>query len=321
MGLAAFLQWWQRFKPNQSPNLRNHVAAIYSRKFILFVAASLATSLVAGTLSGIPAAHHFGRLAPYGVIANAMALPIVSFIVMPAAMASVLFMPLGLEGVPLQIMGWGLQVVMWVSDWVASWPGAGLRLPLLQKSVAVPLALAVVFLLLPLGRMRLLAVPFVLVAATYHFLGHEKPLLLVDERAGNVAVWTEQGLVPAHPKQAAATVSRWLTQAGDSGGFKKAQLRTAWACSTTMCETMQSNVKIAYLLKQANGNWICPSADILVSQEPLRRRCKGRLATVDRFDVWRNGAFAVSATGKIAHSKGEQGSRPWVYEPRARLKP
>ena len=62
-------------------------------------------------------------------------------------------------------------------------------------------------------------------------------------------------------------------------------------------------------------------ADILISQEPLRRRCKGKLVTIDRFDVWRNGAYAVNSNGQIRHTKGEQGTRPWVYEPRARIRP
>ena len=34
-------------------------------------------------MSSIPAAFHFGRIAPYGILANALAIPVVSLIVMP----------------------------------------------------------------------------------------------------------------------------------------------------------------------------------------------------------------------------------------------
>lgn len=123
MGLAAFFEIWQRWVPQTSNVRRRGRFVYYAQKVLLLGLASLGTSLVAGVLSGIPAAHHFGRLAPYSLIANALALPIVSLLVMPAAMASVLLMPLGLEGAPLFIMGWGLKAVMLVSDWVANWPG------------------------------------------------------------------------------------------------------------------------------------------------------------------------------------------------------
>jgi competence protein ComEC len=320
MGLAAFLAWWQKKFPVTTGTRNVGLVAFYVRKALLLALASLATSLVAGTLSGIPAAHHFGRLAPFSLVANALALPLVSFIVMPAAMVSVLLMPLGLDGLPLQVMGWGLQGVMFVSDWVASWRGAGVRLPLLSKWVAAPLAISTALFLLPGGKLRWLAVPAFAATMVLYGLPQSKPILLIDERAGNVAVWTEQGLVPALPKQAAASVTRWLSQAGDSAGFKVAQQRAAWLCSVTVCKAQQSGLEIAFLLKQPSGFVTCPKADILVSQEPLRRRCKGRLATVDRFDVWRNGAHMVHTDGSTVTTKAGQGARPWVYEPRARLK-
>ncbi len=320
MGLAAFFKWWQKIVPEPMGLNQGGIIARWLRRMAIGSAASLATSLVAGSLSGIPAMHHFGRLAPFGVVANALALPIVSLIVMPAAMASVLLMPIGLEVVPLKLMGWGLRGVMLVSDWVASWPGAGLRFPLIDSAVAAALALAAAFLFLPITRVRLLSIPLLLLAGGLFFTAVDKPVLLVDERAGNVALVTTEGLVPAHAKQAAASVSRWLTQAGDNVGFKVAVKRPGWTCATSLCEAKAGTTTITFLLKQAVGFPRCPTTDVLVSQEPLRRRCKGTKVTIDRFDVWRNGAYAVFADGHLEHVRGEQGSRPWVYEPRARAK-
>lgn len=293
----------------------------WAKQLVLISTASLATSLVAGTLSGIPALHHFGRLAPYGVVANALALPLVSLVVMPAAMVGVLLMPLGLEVLPLKVMGWGLEGVMLVSDWVTSWPGAGLQLPLIGSTVAVAGALAAAFLVLPITRLRLLAVPLLVAGLVMLWQGLEKPLLLVDERAGTVALLTEGGLVPAHPKQGAASVSRWLAQAGDGAGFKAAGKRVGWTCDGVACEATHGLIRVAFLPKQASLALRCPQVDMLVSQEPLRRRCRGKLVTIDRFDVWRNGAYAVFADGRVQHVREEQGVRPWVYDPRARIKP
>ena len=210
---------------------------------------------------------------------------------------------------------------MWVSDWVAGWPGAGLRLPLIDSTAAVALALAAAFLVLPITRLRLLAVPLLVVAVGLLWRGPDRPLLLVDERAATVALLTDTGLVPAQGKYGAASVSRWLAQAGDTAGFKQAAKRSGWTCNGDVCEAKEGVVRVAFLQKHVGLVQRCPQVDVLVSQDPLRRRCRGKLVTVDRFDVWRNGAYAVYANGRLEHVRGIQGVRPWVYEPRARTKP
>jgi competence protein ComEC len=218
-------------------------------------------------------------------------------------------------------MGWGLQLVMVISDWVASWPSAGLQLPRLEISVAATLSFAMALLLIPMTKLRLFCLPTFAAAFLLVAFGQNDPIALVDERAGNVAIQTAAGLVPAVPKSAAASVSRWMQQAGDAAGFKQATQRPGWNCVAGTCLAHSQGMSIAFLPKQAVPTLKCPQVDVLISQEPLRRRCKGKRITIDRFDVWRNGAYAIYADGSTKNTKAIQGKRPWVYEPRARSKP
>jgi hypothetical protein len=81
--------------------------------------------------------------------------------------------------------------------------------------------------------------------------------------------------------------------------------------------------RVVVLLREAEVFKPCPAADVLIAQYPLRKRCKGQLATIDRFDLWRNGAQAlrIAATGvEITTAKGLQGERPWAYVSEARKK-
>jgi competence protein ComEC len=174
---------------------------------------------------------------------------------------------------------------------------------------------------LPVTRIRFAALPLFLIAAAFMVVESSKPIVLVDERGANVALQTDLGLVPAVPKSAASSVSRWLSQAGDTANFKTAFNRKAWTCENGICLANSAELSIAYLPKQAIPTWRCPNVDVLISQDPLRRLCKGKRATIDRFDVWRNGAYAVFANGQLDTAKSSQGARPWVYEPRARAKP
>ena len=81
-------------------------------------------SLLAGLATTPYAAFHFHRVTPYGVIANLLAMPIVSAWVMPMGILGILTMPLGLDAEFWRQMGYGIEWMNAVGLWVASLPGA-----------------------------------------------------------------------------------------------------------------------------------------------------------------------------------------------------
>src|SRR5437899_3247172 len=62
-------------------------------------------SLLAGTATMLYAAYHFHRLAPYGLLANLLAMPVVSAWVMPMGILGVLALPFGFDGFFWRLMG------------------------------------------------------------------------------------------------------------------------------------------------------------------------------------------------------------------------
>src|SRR5208282_6476037 len=81
-------------------------------------------SLVAGLATTPCAAFHFHRIAPYGVLANLLAMPIVSAWVMPMGILGVVAMPFGFDAECWRQMGYGIEWMDAVAVWVASLPGA-----------------------------------------------------------------------------------------------------------------------------------------------------------------------------------------------------
>ena len=71
------------------------------------IAGLVLASLVAGLATTPYAAYHFHRLAPYGVLANLLAMPVVSAEVMPMGILGLIAMPFGFDGIFWQAMGWG----------------------------------------------------------------------------------------------------------------------------------------------------------------------------------------------------------------------
>jgi competence protein ComEC len=72
------------------------------------IAAIAFTSVVAGLATMPFAAYHFHRLAPYGVLANVLAMLVVSVWVMPVGILGVLTLPLGFDAVFWRLMGDGI---------------------------------------------------------------------------------------------------------------------------------------------------------------------------------------------------------------------
>ena len=91
------------------------------------VSAVAITSVVAGLATAPLAAAHFNLWSSYGLLANLPSMPLMGLVVMPAAVVSAMLMPLGLDGIPLWVMGRGLAAILWIAESVAASRARGAR--------------------------------------------------------------------------------------------------------------------------------------------------------------------------------------------------
>ena len=105
MSFAAVVALDRRLRMvERAPHPRRRTAGHRHARRCAWSAAAAATSLIAGLATAPFAAFHFNRFADYGVAANVMVMPIVSFVIMPAGVLALVLMPLGLEWLPLAVM-------------------------------------------------------------------------------------------------------------------------------------------------------------------------------------------------------------------------
>jgi len=108
------------------------------------------TSFVAGTATAVIGAFHFHRLASYGLLGNLLAMPVFSFLVMPAGVLGLLLMPVGLDAPAFALMELGLNTILSISRWIEALPTAARAVPAVPGWwLALYIALAA---LLILGR-------------------------------------------------------------------------------------------------------------------------------------------------------------------------
>ncbi|AHA27693.1 ComEC/Rec2 family competence protein [Candidatus Liberibacter americanus] len=78
------------------------------------------TSLIGSASASIFLIKHFHCMPIYGIIANIITIPILSFIVMPAGIIAVPLIFFSLDGIPLYVMGWGLDLIIIVAHKIAN---------------------------------------------------------------------------------------------------------------------------------------------------------------------------------------------------------
>lgn len=88
-----------------------------------FLGGLLLSSLIGGVATLVYSVGHFHRIPAYGLAGNLLAMPIISVVIMPMAVIAMLLMPLGLDGLPLAIMGRGIEWIIATADWVSGWGG------------------------------------------------------------------------------------------------------------------------------------------------------------------------------------------------------
>ena len=279
-----------------------------------FLAATLLTTLVA-TLATAPfAAHHFGRIAAYGLAANLLAVPAAAFWIMPAAIFSALVMPLGLEAWPLAVMEAGIDAVLWTAETIAAWPGSVRRFPPLPTAGAIAAGVGGLWLCLWQTRWRLLGLAG-LVAAVAVQAGTQPPDLMADGDARLFARHAEGRLYLSKPR--AGFLGRvWMEAAGTEKAGSTAPGSRGLSCDPLGCAADGTVVVLRHeaLEEDCRRAGIVLSA-VTVSHRARRLYCTDDSLIVDRQRLRRMGAHAIRFTpgGPVAETDWDRrGRRPWV---------
>lgn len=229
---------------------------------VLFVAGIIGSTLLASAAVAPFALYHFHQTQHYAVLANLIAIPACNLIVMPAALATLLAMPFGLEAAPLSFMAFGISVMNEAANLVANLPGAVGYHPTINDSA---------FALIIAGGLiwALVSQPIRWLGAAVALAGlawtpqRTPPDILIGRSADVVAARGSDGRLSALPGRGLDyTLSRWLERDGDP---REAQQ----AVSQAMHPDAPSNAATHYRRKTKPGN-NGPGPATITAQPPNR---------------------------------------------------
>lgn len=175
--------------------------------------ALLITSSVAGLATAPFGAFHFNQVSQFGLLANLLAVPIMSMVIMPAGVVAGVLAPLGLEGPALAVMGFGIETVLGIAHWVAEMDGARRAIPAGPLAALPLIAGAMVWAILWRGPGRwLAALPLGL--ALFIWSDHERPDILIASNGRLVGAMTEEGRAVNRARGSSFVVRSWLENDG-----------------------------------------------------------------------------------------------------------
>ncbi|KQT32937.1 competence protein ComEC [Sphingomonas sp. Leaf412] len=264
------------------------------------------------------AAFHFHKAGVYGALANMVAIPLTTFVVMPAEALALILDALGLGAPWWWVTGQGIALLLWIARTVAAAPGAVTAVPGMPGSAFALMVAGGLWLALWRTRMRRWGiVPFAIGAAWA--LATPAPDLVVTGDGRHLGVRTADGRVAILRDRAGDYVRDALTEGGGVDG-EPALLSdvSAARCNADLCWIAVAGRRVLatrsrHFVPVRNLVALCRRADVVVSERRVPRTCRARWLTLDRAMLVRTGGVAVTfATGRVATVRTAGDRHPWV---------
>jgi competence protein ComEC len=261
---------------------------------------------------------HFHQSGLYGALANIVAIPLTTFVVMPLEALALLLDLAGLGAPVWWLAGNALDLLLALAHKVAAAPGAVARLPTLPAAAFAPMLAGMTWIALWRTRWRRWGlVP--LVAGAFAALLAPAPDLLVTGDGRHLAIRTQSGELALLRGRAGDYVRDLLAQ---SAGLEEAPgeletLRSA-ECSADFCA---ARIRGWSLLASRSDRLVpvpdlrraCAEADIVVSDRRLPNACRPRWLKADRDFLAKSGGLAI-ALGEVPRVTTVAGGdrHPWI---------
>ena len=267
---------------------------------------------------------HFHQAGLYGALANIVAIPLTTFVIMPLEALALLFDLIGLGAPFWWLAGASLDLLLALAHAVAAAPGAVARLPTMPMAAFALTLGGGLWLALWRTRWRRWGLVPAGAGAAAALLT-QTPDLLVTGDGRHLALRTSSGELALLRGRAGDYVRDLMTQsAGLEGESAELEtLRTA-ECSADFCA---AELRGWRLLASRSDRLVpvealrraCAEADIVVSDRRLPAVCRPRWLKADRDFLAKSGGLAITLGEVPAVSSVASGDKhPWMQKPLSR---
>ncbi|WP_031293213.1 ComEC/Rec2 family competence protein [Sphingobium sp. HDIP04] len=315
----------------EHPAFRTFVAArdeAMWRRIGRNLAGMLATGLAVELVLAPIALFHFHKAGMLGSVANLVAIPLTTLVVMPLEAMALLF-DLGGWGAPFWwLTARALDLLLLVAHGVASSPWAVVLAPAQSGAVFGLILMGMLWCLLWRSGWRWAGLMPVSAGMTM-ILASPMPAILISGDGRHVALRTADGGMAMLRARAGGYARDVMAEsAGHDGTLQALTTLPQARCSPDLCAVRlrgggrywnllltRSSVKIDNAILARD----CAHADIVVSDRRLPGACRPRWLKADRRFLARTGGLAIDLDhGALRGAKASNDEHPWIARPSAR---
>lgn len=265
---------------------------------------------------------HFHQAGLYGALANIVAIPLTTFVVMPLEALALLCDLVGLGAPFWWAAGQGLSLLVGLAHAVAAAPGAVALMPAVPPTAFALFVAGLLWIGLWRTRWRWWGGAPAAIGAAWALVT-PAPDLLVTGDGRHLALRTPTGELAILRPRAGDYVRDLLAElSGSEPNFVEIAAAREGACSDALCR---------YELRRGDRSWrilattsrdfvrwdemiaACAAADIVVSDRNLPAGCRPRWLKADRAFLAEHGglAFTLGRNASLTTVRDQVGARPW----------
>ena len=275
-------------------------------RLLLYLKGICLSSLTA-SLATLPfTIYHFHQFTLQSLTSNLMAIPLMSFWIMPSALMSVLLMPFQGHAFFLSLMAMGIQWMQRIAEKIAAWPGAAFYVPELPP-YSLCLFLVGTFLFLMLEHKKRLWGLALLILAFNPLFFLDQPLLFVSE--GNKVAGLYQNKILWVTARRPPT---FLTGAWSASLGQNPNILMPWPKHGGMFRIFDTPCgRVGYAQHKEHVQALCNRVDILIAR--TYAPCENSLMITPR-TTWRQGTlflYCKEGAPIFKHAKSMESQWPW----------
>lgn len=295
------------------------------RRFLRWLGALLLTG-IAVELALMPIGlYHFHKAGVYGALANIVAIPLTTFVIMPLEALALALDVAGLGAPAWWLTARALDLLLWLAHTTASAPGAVAALPAMPGGAYALIVAGGLWVALWRTPVRWAgALPFAI--GLGWALLTPPPDLLVTGDGRHLAIRTTSGAM-ALLRDRAGDYTRSML--GENSGAEEEALALlsevpGARCSPDLCLVeVQSGARRWRVLATRSGYLVpwremvasCQTADVVVSDRRLPPGCAPRWLRLDRDMLAKTGGVAINFADASVRTVRSGGSHPWLDPP------
>lgn len=307
IALIALIEYrtrnFMRLEYTRAQRILNHLGTMLLASFV----AELATTPF--VLS------QFNTIAIFGIVANTLATPLVSFFLMPLVALFFLLLPFGLSSVAVWLMDKGIQLLMAIANEVGSWPHGLQAFPSPPEWAVALFAFGLIWFCIWQTRWRYAAVPLMVIAFISPLFVCP-PDVLIGAELKQIAFRSEHGYVLARGRATSLLPKIWANGVGEIAYQPLEKEDPIWRCDTLGCiatvQARDGTHRIAFAQNAVALSDDCLLADMIVTSNngvPCTNK-----PVIDGDALKNGGIHAVwfqNGHVTIRNAAGWQHHRPW----------